>query len=227
MSIILAGDTHGLLDLDKVQEYFNANDDYTKDDYLIILGDAGILWNGLDDREVQEILNNLPVTTLWLDGNHENFDLLYEYPAEFWNGGRVHFISDSIIHLDRGQVFIIDGLTFFVFGGGNSIDRISRQEGINWWPEEMPNDFEYEEGFRNLDKAGWQVDYVLTHTCPESVADQMVTYLYPGEEPLQRYLDRIAEELDFDAWFFGHWHMDESVDQFRCLYHDLVELKID
>jgi len=227
MSIILAGDTHGLLDLDKVQEYFNANDDYTKDDYLIILGDAGILWNGSDDREVQETLNNLPVTTLWLDGNHENFDLLYEYPAEFWNGGRVHFISDSIIHLDRGQVFIIDGLTFFVFGGGNSIDRISRQEGINWWPEEMPNDFEYEEGFRNLDKAGWQVDYVLTHTCPESVADQMVTYLYPGEEPLQRYLDRIAEELDFDAWFFGHWHMDESVDQFRCLYHDLVELKID
>lgn len=227
MSIILAGDTHGLLDLDKVQEYFNANDDYTKDDYLIILGDAGILWNGSDDREVQEILNNLPVTTLWLDGNHENFDLLYEYPAEFWNGGRVHFISDSIIHLDRGQVFIIDGLTFFVFGGGNSIDRISRQEGINWWPEEMPNDFEYEEGFRNLDKAGWQVDYVLTHTCPESVADQMVTYLYPGEEPLQRYLDRIAEELDFDVWFFGHWHMDESVDQFRCLYHDLVELKID
>ena len=43
MAIILAGDTHGLLDVDKVIEYFETNNEYTKDDYLIILGDAGVL----------------------------------------------------------------------------------------------------------------------------------------------------------------------------------------
>lgn len=70
MAIILAGDTHGLINMDKVTEYFECNDDFTKKDYLIILGDAGVLWNGVEDADVQEILNNLPVTTLWIDGNH-------------------------------------------------------------------------------------------------------------------------------------------------------------
>ena len=79
MAIILAGDTHGLIDMDKVTEYFEYNNEFTKEDYLIILGDAGVLWNGVEDANVQKILNNLPVTTLWIDGNHENFDLLEEY----------------------------------------------------------------------------------------------------------------------------------------------------
>lgn len=224
MAIILSGDTHGLLDLDKVTDYFEANDEFTKEDYLIILGDAGVLWNGVEDKDVQKILNNLPVTTLWLDGNHENFDMLKSYTEDIWHGGRVHFISDSIIHLERGQVFKIDGLSFFTFGGANSIDKSIRRTGLSWWPEEMPSDYEYEEGLRNLEKVNWKVDYILTHTCPEFVANQLVTYIYPGEETLQRYLNRIVEEVEFKKWFFGHWHMDESVDNFRCLYNDILEL---
>lgn len=224
MAIILAGDTHGLLDMGKITEYFETNDEYSKDDYLIILGDAGVLWNDVEDNDVQEILNNLPVTTLWIDGNHENFDMLEDYPEDKWNGGRVHFITDSIIHLARGQVFEIDGLTFFTFGGGNSIDKASRQIGLSWWPQEMPSDYEYEEGLNNLEKVNWKVDYVLTHTCPEFIATELVTYLQPGEEALRRYLDHIAENLEFDEWFFGHFHIDESVDNFRCLYNEIVEL---
>lgn len=227
MAIILSGDTHGLLDLDKVTDYFEANDEFTKEDYLIILGDAGILWNGVGDKDVQQILNNLPVTTLWLDGNHENFDMLKSYTEDIWHGGRVHFISDSIIHLERGQVFKIDGLSFFTFGGANSIDKSIRRTGLSWWPEEMPSNYEYEEGLRNLEKVNWKVDYILTHTCPEFVANQLVTYVYPGEETLQRYFNRIAEEVEFKKWFFGHWHMDETVDNFRCLYNDIVELALE
>lgn len=88
----------------------------------------------------------------------------------------------------------------------------------------MPSDYEYEESLNNLEKANWKVDYVLTHTCPEFVANQLVTYIYPGEELLQRYLNRIAEHLEFEEWFFGHWHMDERIDNFRCLYNDIVDV---
>lgn len=124
----------------------------------------------------------------------------------------------------RGQVFEIDGLSFFTFGGGNSIDKVYRQSGLSWRPQEMPSDYEYEEGLDNLEKVNWKVDYVLTHTCPEYVADQLVSYLYSGEETLQNYLNHIADNLEFEEWFFGHWHMDERVDNFRCLYNDIVEL---
>ena len=41
-------------------------------------------------------------------------------------------ISDSICHLMRGQVFDIDGKTFFTFGGGNSIDKAWRTPGVSW-----------------------------------------------------------------------------------------------
>lgn len=118
----------------------------------------------------------------------------------------------------------LDKITNFTFGGGNSIDKHLRQLGLSWWPEEMPSNYEYDEGLNNLEKVDWKVDYVLTHTCPEYIANQLVTYIYPGEETLQRYLNVIAEDLEFEEWYFGHWHMDESVENFRCLYNDIVEL---
>lgn len=33
-------------------------------------------------------LNDRPFTTLFVDGNHENFDLLNAYPVENWHGGK-------------------------------------------------------------------------------------------------------------------------------------------
>lgn len=225
MAFILTGDTHGILEIEKIEEYFQAYDEYTKEDYLIILGDVGVLWNEVDDKEVQRTLNSLPVTTLWIDGNHENFDLINSYPVERWKGGNVHFISDSIIHLMRGQVFSINGRKFFTFGGGNSIDKAGRYEGVSWWADEMPSNYEYESGLENLDANDWTVDYVLTHTCPSFVAEQLVAYMHPGEEELQKYFDNVAEALEFERWFFGHWHTDETIDNFTCVYNDVFEIE--
>lgn len=131
MAVFLAGDTHEMLNITKILDYFSEDSltvECSKDkDYLIILGDCGAVWDGGSyDKEVQELLNNLPVTVLYVDGNHENFELLNDYPECQWHGGLVHMISDSIYHLMRGQVFEIDGKTFFTFGGGNSIDKAWR-----------------------------------------------------------------------------------------------------
>ncbi len=44
MSIVITGDTHGTFDIEKVVRYFNEHEDeYTRDDYLIICGDVGIV----------------------------------------------------------------------------------------------------------------------------------------------------------------------------------------
>lgn len=104
--------------------------------------------------------------------NHENHDALDAYPVEFWNGGKVHKISDSIIHLMRGQVFTIEGKKFFTMGGAESHDKIYRKEGISWWPREMPSNDEYEEGLANLDKVNNQVDYILSHCAPDQLQSQ-------------------------------------------------------
>lgn len=222
--IYLSGDTHGTFDLDKVLDFFEIEvllRDVSKEDYLIILGDAGVCWDGGErDAHVLEKLRALPVTVLWLDGNHENFDLLKEYPVTEWNGGKVQRIAPDVIHLMRGYIYYIGGKLFWVFGGGLSIDKIWRREGISWWKEEMPSYEEYDRGLENLQKAEFQVDYILTHTAPRKVVEQLVDTLLPGEEALQYYLQDVAERVTFREWYFGHWHMDRTVDE---KYHGLME----
>ena len=78
----------------------------TKNDYMIACGDFGCVWNGdkSDDPQLDR-LEALPFTVLFVDGNHENFDALKEYPVEQWHGGMVHKIRPHVIHLMRGQAF--------------------------------------------------------------------------------------------------------------------------
>lgn len=52
---------------------------------------------------------------------------LNEMPIEYWNGGKIHRVRPSVIHLMRGQVFNLQGKMFFTFGGASSHDI---QDGI-------------------------------------------------------------------------------------------------
>ena len=56
---------------------------------------------------------------------------------EVWNGGYVHKLRHNLIHLMRGEIYIIEGKTFFTFGGGYSIDKPFRKENVSWWPAEI------------------------------------------------------------------------------------------
>ena len=131
-----------------------------------------------------------------------------------------------MIHLMRGQIFTIDGLKFFTFGGAYSIDKMSRAEGISWFSEEIPSREEYEEGWKNLEKEDFQVDYILTHTAPRDVAAAMgYGELSDDEVELRQYLQRVADETEFQKWYFGHFHEDTEVEEvFVCLYDEVVEL---
>ena len=145
---------------------------------------------------------------------------------EQWNGGKVHIIEDNMIHLMRGQIFTIDGLKFFTFGGAYSIDKMSRAEGISWFPEEIPSREEYEEGWKNLEKEDFQVDYILT-TQPQEMWPRQwgMGELSDDEVELRQYLQRVADETEFQKWYFGHFHEDAEVEEvFVCLYDEIVEL---
>ena len=103
-------------------------------------------------------------TILFVDGTHENFDLLEQYPIEEWNGGKVRKIRDNVLYLMRGQVFTIDGKTIFTFGGGESPEKQMRIEAGCWWEREMPNIDEMNEGVQNLYQHDLQVDCIITHS---------------------------------------------------------------
>ena len=90
--IYATGDTHG--DFQRFQpENFPEQAQMTRDDFMIICGDFGGVWDG-GKRDARKLdwLESLPFTTLFVSGNHENFDRLAAYPAEEWNGGRIHLL---------------------------------------------------------------------------------------------------------------------------------------
>lgn len=202
--IYVTGDTHGEYN-NFVRRMYSAG--IQAGDTVIICGDFGFVWNKEHHRYLLRLLESLPFTVLFVDGNHENFDLLYTYPVEQWNGGNVHKISDNIYHLMRGQVFEIDGRTFFTMGGAYSIDKFMRREGISWWSTELPTNEEYRTAGENLEKCGYSVDYVITHTIPESAIYRMQKVPADNDRELTGYFEWLySGKLKFKKWFAGHWH---------------------
>ena len=214
--IYLTSDIHREWDIHKINpNEFKAGNNLTRDDYVIICGDFGCVWDsGSGDRFWLNWLETLPWTTLFIDGNHENFDALEKFPVEMWNGGKVHKIRSNVIHLMRGQVFLIDGEKFVTMGGGASHDYAARTEHETWWKQEMPNHEEVQELMKNLELNHWKVDYVLTHDIYKS---HTLSNTYPIDmsvygdeyENIQDVLEKVVQKLEYKCWFHGHYHVDE------------------
>lgn len=103
MSIFVCGDIHSTLDINKL-DGFIGREDLNENDYLIICGDTGICgFSKEQEAATRAYLRGLPMTVLFADGNHEQFDALNSYSVDEWNGGKVHIIEPGIIHLMRDK----------------------------------------------------------------------------------------------------------------------------
>lgn len=227
--IFITGDTHGDIDIGKLNSRkFPEQKTLSKFDFVIIAGDFGLIWDESNECKYWlKWLSGKNFTTLFIDGNHENFNLLNTYPVIIWNGGKVHKINDSIIHLMRGQVFTIEKLKFFTFGGAKSSDIKYRTENISWWKEELPSKEEYDEGIKNLEKNDWAVDYIVSHTCPGEIQKILIDRFNKNLEitELNDYLSMVDSKTDYKYWYFGHNHLDENLtNNHTILYNKIIRI---
>lgn len=222
--IYITGDTHIPIDITKLSsKRFPQQKEMTKEDYLIICGDFGGIFSG-DNEEKYWLkwLSDKKFTTLFIDGNHENFDLLNSFPENRFHGGNAHKISDKIYHLMRGQVFEIDGKKIFTFGGASSHDKEYRTEGKNWWKAELPSDEEYKTAICNLNKSDNNVDIIITHCAPTSIQKE-VNEKYDINK-LTDFLEDLKNRITYSKWFFGHYHKDLEVDNKHTAIFERVVL---
>lgn len=227
--IFVTGDIHGGLDINKLSsKQFPENRGLTHDDYVIVAGDFGLVWDhSKAEAYWRRWLGRKNFTTLFVDGNHENFDLLNQYPVEEWNNGKISRIDENIIHLKRGQVFTIDGIKIFTFGGAQSTDRNSRKEHISWWREELPSQEEFDEGLRNLEHNDWQVDYIISHMCSGCNLNLLKSLAGYSDvmTKLNRYFDVLEEKVAYRHWYFGHFHRDLRLsDRDSVVYQRVLRL---
>ena len=252
--IYLTGDTHGEFTRLSNRHLKGKDMKLTTDDYVIVCGDFGLCWEyGGTFNYGCKFFEGKPYTVLWIQGNHENYDMIKEFALEEWNGGKVrHIVRDKVILLERGQVFCIQGKTFFTFGGASSHDveggilersdpdfrlkvKRARKRGLNyrivgesWWLEELPSEEEMLEGIENIDKADQEVDYIITHCCSTRIQNVLDSGSGGQYEPdvLTDYLDQIEEKVSFKHWFFGHYHADRKIDRkHTLLYQTIISLE--
>ena len=243
--IYVTGDCHG--NFRRFQsEYFPEQANMTKDDTVIITGDFGGVWFGDSrDDETLDWLESLPFTVAFVDGNHENFDALAACLTEEWHSGKIQCIRPHVLHLMRGQVYELEGYRFFTMGGAKSHDiedgilepdapdferRLTmlqrkpraryRINHISWWAQELPSDEEYAEARRNLDAVGWQVDYIITHCAPTSIA--LMGSRHNEADRLTDFLQDVQKRAKYHYWLFGHYHDNKAVDEKHILLWEQI-----
>lgn len=242
MSVYVTGDIHGWLDIGKLTpERWPAGEALRRSDYLVICGDFGLVWTDpptLEEKFFVDWLDNRPWTTLFIDGNHENYDLLDSFPTQEWRGGTVSRLPGckNILHLHRGQVYEMGQYgRWFCMGGACSHDIEGRIPGKSWWPQELPSERQYEEAIANLDRVDWSVDYVFTHEVPRKLRRfAMARHYDPTRErddELSAFLQRLDERLDkrrLRLWYAGHYHDDIMLrdKQHAVLYNQIVPLGV-
>jgi len=191
--------------------YFPEGKDLNKNDIVCVLGDFGFIFQQTQSKHEAYWLNWLhekPWTTVFIDGNHENFQRLAKLKTVIMFGGPVGKVNDSVFHLRRGEVYTFGDKKVFVMGGATSIDKLDRTPGISWWREETPSYKEIDNGFANLEKVNYKVDFIFTHTLPTWYAMQVPGIGGKLNDPVCKILDEIELRTEFKFWYSGHFHKD-------------------
>lgn len=185
-----------------------------KGDTLLVCGDFGFVWDGspAEQKRLQKI-GKRPYTIAFIDGRHENFDRLAQYPITDWQGGRAQVISGNLVHLLRGEIYDIEGDSYFVFGGGESEDVEFRRPGVSWWPQEAPTEEELHRALDNLKGRDNQVDYILTHVPTLTAAARLNPRL--AVDGVSLFLGGIEQTVTCKRWFFGSLHRDQVISEKR------------
>lgn len=220
--IYVTGDTHGDYSRFKDREIKKLR----RGDTLIICGDFGFIWD--DSRREKSVIKKIAgksYTVAFLDGCHENFDLLEKYPITEWNGGKARIIAGNLVHLMRGQVYTIEGKKIFTFGGGHSQDFDFRRSGDNWWKREKPAHEEIIEAIDNLKLNDNTVDYVITHEPPVSLKDCLNVDVFQRME-VHALFEDIIKTCSYSKWFFGKCHIDKHIPiKFFAVFNSVIPLK--
>ena len=221
--IFVCGDTHGSIDIAKLgKKNWVEQKELNENDVLIILGDFGLFWYGVETKEEKYWLNWLldkSIQIAFIDGNHEAFPRFDDNRiSDKWNG-KVQICKSNdkqdkhIYRLRRGEVYNIGNKTIFTMGGALSIDKHLRTEHISWWKEEAHSYQDWYNADANLYKHKNCVDYILTHTCPFSIAKKMNLFYYQNTfiDPAMTSFDNLLKEkIKFKQWHFGHFHRDNG-----------------
>lgn len=166
-----------------------------------------------------------------IHGNHEmRPETIPTYTTKEWHGGVVYYEEKypNILFAKDGEIYDLDGQKSIVIGGAYSVDKFYRlRNGFHWFEDEQPSAETKARVEAVLDRCNWEIDQVLTHTCPYKYIpteaflpsiDQSTV-----DNSTEKWLDAIEDRLTYKRWLCGHWHIDKRIDDLRFVMEDIIE----
>ena len=227
--IYITGDKHG--DYSDVFE-FCYKFKTSRNDILIILGDAGInYFLGDNDYILKNSLLQLPITLFCIHGNHEERpENIKTYITKLFHDGIIYYEENypNILFAKDGEVYNFNDYKTLVIGGAYSVDKYYRiSKGYKWYSSEQPDDIIKERVKNNLLKNNNEVDIILSHTCPFKYLPYEVFISGIDQTKVDKtteiFLDEIETSIKYKKWYCGHFHIDKSVDKLRFMMYDIDE----
>ena len=230
MHFYITGDTHG--NFNRIEEFCSENDT-TKEDVMIILGDAGInYWLDNTDRQLKNDLSSLDITLFCVHGNHEARPWeAGDYEEVMWNDGLVYMEEayPNILFAKDGEIYDFNGKSVMPIGGAGTINKDYRiSHGLQWFALEQPDDTIKEFVEQQLEKSDWKIDIILSHTVP--IKAEPTWAFKPRKEPItvdkgtEEWLQKIYDRLAFTEWYAGHYHVETESMGIRIMFENIDEI---
>jgi 3-oxoacid CoA-transferase subunit A len=227
--VFITGDIHG--DMNDLASRVAYVGDTTKDDLLILLGDIGFFYSVYfgkqnKDFERQKWAEELPITLLCIQGNHEQpFKEMAAEKIKLLGGDG--YESNGIYFAENGTTLNINGKKCLVIGGAYSVDKPWRLEmGNAWWENEELTDAELDGIFDAV--KGQRFDWVLTHTCPFSNLPREMFLSYVDQSKVEnrteKSLERIKNCIEYEKWYCGHYHTDKVDGNIIFMFRSVLEI---
>jgi len=211
--IYVTGDLHGDI------ERFGSKEmrQLKKGDTLLVCGDFGFVWDGSkEERAALKKIGKLGYNVCFIDGVHENFALLGQYPVEEWGEAPARRIGGNLFHLLRGEIYTIEGKTVFTMGGGVSPDDDFREQDDARSSWEIPSREEFDRAAAAIERVRGRIDYIITHEPPMKIKaflqlKQQTTSVGGEVTGLNTFFEELGKCCTFKRWFFGSMHVDKFI----------------
>ena len=233
--IFITGDQHG--NPDNIY-YLDSVVRLSENDLVISLGDFGVpYWSAKkkskNDLDTLEMFNKFHTNFAIIQGNHsKRFERVKWFKQSEFCGANSFYcpLYPNFHFLQNGEVYNFNGMSFLVIGGGYSVDKFIRLEhGWTWEPEEQLNE-EEKSKIRNLISENEKYDFVLTHVAPLELQPTWLFLSFVDQSQVDTseevFLSEVRKQIDYKAWFFGHYHGDYIVGEKEyLLYNQFIEIQ--
>lgn len=215
--LIVFGDWHGNGHYAQRQLNRIAKQDRIPDAY-VHLGDFGI-WKYSTDflKRVERELSKQGVELWFIDGNHEDFTMLKNYP---FDDRGLQKVTKHIFRIPRGYAWKWSDKTLVGMGGAFSVNKRWLKAGYDWFPDETITEEDFQKTIAN-----GTADVLFTHEAPFLPAKKLGLYseplgfrLTPEEEfyssGCRDFVARAIDSLNVKLHMHGHHHIPYTTDFF-------------